>query len=159
MSRLNLTILPAIFAILLMAGCNQGHDNIAPVSGTVTLDGQPAPNVMVTFVPEGGGAASTGVTDASGNYTLTYIDSKGALIGKHRVSVTSVASAGSASSAPTNVSSDDPNYANRAQGDYAAMSAQQSAKEVIPERYNTNSELVKEVTAGENVINLELTTK
>jgi hypothetical protein len=55
-----------------MAGCGNG---LATVSGTVTLDGQPAGGpdryAAVNFSREsGGGAPAVGIVDESGHYTL-----------------------------------------------------------------------------------------
>ncbi len=54
----------------LLIGCNSSPT--APVSGTVTIDGQPAPeNTRVTFQPVGeSGQVATGLVDAAGNYEL-----------------------------------------------------------------------------------------
>ena len=67
--------------------------NIAPVSGRVTLDGQPMANVAINFGPLTGsldGAyASYGKTGADGRYTLKLVDGgrPGASIGKNRVTL------------------------------------------------------------------------
>src|SRR6516225_8257358 len=83
-------------AVLLgIGGCSS--DNIAPVSGRVTLDGQPAANVRVTFQPLGSaenpnpGPGSYAVTNADGHYALTVVGTNrlGAIVGKHRVSIQS----------------------------------------------------------------------
>jgi hypothetical protein len=81
--------------VLGIGGC--GSDNVAPVSGRVTLDGQPAANVRVTFQPLGSaenqnpGPGSYAVTDADGHYALTVVGTNrsGAIVGKHRVSIQS----------------------------------------------------------------------
>jgi hypothetical protein len=112
------------------------------------MDGKALPNALVTFVPEAGGGAAIGKTDASGNYTLITVDRDGALVGKHKVSVTTIQEA----AAVKEVSSDDPEYLKQAAGNYAAA----PPKETIPARYNINTELVHEVKSGSNVINLEL---
>ena len=43
----------AAAALALSAGCSGGGRQIAPVSGTVTFNGQPAKNAIVTFQPLG----------------------------------------------------------------------------------------------------------
>jgi hypothetical protein len=81
--------------VLGISGC--GSDNVAPVSGRVTLDGEPAAHVRVTFQPLGSaenpnpGPGSYAMTDADGRYTLTVVGTKrsGAVVGKHRVSIQS----------------------------------------------------------------------
>ena len=81
------------------ADCSPAHDPasaatktdrppLAPVSGTVTLDGQPLPKAAVTFRPAEG-RASRGFTDEKGHYELIYIrDIRGAQIGSHTVTIT-----------------------------------------------------------------------
>ena len=80
----------------LLAGCGGGPD-IAPVSGRVTMDGKPLPNVYVTFQPnpgpdvENAGRGSVGVTDDDGRFTLEYEGGRsGAVVGKHIVRITPV---------------------------------------------------------------------
>jgi hypothetical protein len=77
---------------VLGAGC--GSDNLAPVSGRVTVDGKAAADVLVTFQPLGSkdnpnpGRGSYGKTDADGRYRLTLVGKEhrpGAVVGKHRV--------------------------------------------------------------------------
>jgi hypothetical protein len=81
---------------LLAAGCGPSY-KLAPVSGRVTLDGDPVPNVLVTFEPlavkafnPNPGPNSSGVTDADGRYTLRTIDADkpGAVVARHRVLIT-----------------------------------------------------------------------
>ena len=73
-------------------GC--GGPTILPVSGTVRLDGKPYQKAVVSFQPIGdkgnpnSGRGSVGVTDETGQFTLTYDGTRpGALIGKHRVRI------------------------------------------------------------------------
>jgi hypothetical protein len=67
---------------------------MAPVSGTVTLDGKPLAHATVVFEPDtdakNPGPGSSGVTDANGRYTLQVMttNAPGALVGKHKVSIT-----------------------------------------------------------------------
>jgi hypothetical protein len=113
-----------ILLALLLAGCGGGY---APVSGRVTLDGQPAQGVRVSFVPvfdstTESASNSSGLTDAEGRYTLRAINppGNGAVAGKHRVFLTKLGT--SAPGAPP--------------------------PELLPERYNTASELEFQVPAG-----------
>ena len=68
------------FAGLLAAGLLAGCDNTPeapgdalPVSGVVTINGDPAEHVLVTFEPTGetGGFGGSGMTDAAGKYEVT----------------------------------------------------------------------------------------
>jgi len=77
----------------MLAGC--GSNKIAPVSGRITLNGNPLANASVTFAPIGGkdkpepGPSSAGTTDSDGRYSLKLIgqDGRGAVIGKHKVRI------------------------------------------------------------------------
>lgn len=72
-------------------GCGSSGPEMAPVTGVVTLDGAPVADAAVMFMPEGGGRPATGVTDAEGKFALeTAEPGDGALIGKHKVTVTGV---------------------------------------------------------------------
>jgi hypothetical protein len=81
--------------LLLLAGCGGEPYKVAPVSGRVTLNGQPLANASVTFSPvaTGGnlepGPGSYATTDTDGRYTLKIIgkESRGAVVGKHKVRI------------------------------------------------------------------------
>ena len=83
-----------VFALIAcwLAGCGKKGD-IVPVSGRVTLDGQPLADVAINFGPLTGGMegayAAYGKTDASGRYTLRLVDDNriGATVGKNRVTL------------------------------------------------------------------------
>lgn len=86
--------------VLGAVGCGKGSARkVVPVSGTVTIDGKPAPNIAVVFQPistgkEEAGMGSTGVTDAQGRFTLTLTGTEkrpGAVVGKHRVTFSGAA--------------------------------------------------------------------
>jgi hypothetical protein len=86
-----LTLFPFVTALL--AGC--GSDKTAPVSGRITVNGNPLANASVTFAPIGGkdnqepGPSSAAITDADGRYSLRLIgqEGRGAMIGKHKVRI------------------------------------------------------------------------
>jgi len=132
----------------LLMGCGGGAPDDRPdlgtVSGKVTLDGKPVPNVVVTFYPENG-RPSMGKTDESGLYTLQYTANvAGAKVGKHTVRITVPEPAGGEEGAEASETSDEP-----MPPDWVK----------IPENYNTKSELTAEVAAGENTKDFELTSK
>src|SRR5262245_34579757 len=78
----------------LVAGCGQA--GLARVKGKVTCNGKPVREAAITFNPaprhdkdREPGKPATGFTDNEGNYVLsTYRPYDGALLGKHRVTVT-----------------------------------------------------------------------
>lgn len=72
---------------LAIAGCG-AQMKVAPVTGTVTLDGQPLEQVSVLFQPDNG-RPSFGVTDKQGKYQLAYNRGQGgAEVGECTVKVT-----------------------------------------------------------------------
>jgi hypothetical protein len=79
-------------AVLLAAGCGNPLTFNEQVEGTVTLDGNPLPRVMVQFVPDVQGPSAvplaSGLTDETGRFRLTHDGNKpGAALGKYRVVV------------------------------------------------------------------------
>ncbi|EAQ77224.1 hypothetical protein [Blastopirellula marina] len=71
-------------------GCfgGRGADvELADVTGVVTIDGKPAQNFQVLFLPEADAAPSRGKTNAEGKFTAYYPPAvPGVVPGKHRVS-------------------------------------------------------------------------
>jgi len=113
-------------------GCG-GGPKLAPVSGTVTMDGSPLVGATVSFLPVSDPAAlesplgSTGKTNEKGEYALeTLKQQKGALAGKHQVSITRL----------------DPQIG---QGDERPPRGGWPTKDMIPARYNEKTELTFDV--------------
>lgn len=78
-----------------LAGCGSDRKAVAPVEGVVTLDGKPVTSGYVSFDPidEAGdafpGKSGVGAIGKDGRYQLsTYEQGDGAIVGRHRVSVT-----------------------------------------------------------------------
>lgn len=85
----------SLIVVASLAGCGSRVE-LGQVAGTVRIDGQPLPGVLVTFIPEktGSGSAirSMGLTDEAGHYELrAEIQKAGAIIGKHQVIVEDLA--------------------------------------------------------------------
>jgi len=123
---------PRFTLVLLLAGCagcGQSGPEVAPVSGRVTLDGQPLASADVSFQPDGAQRASSGRTNAEGRYQLMYKRGQpGALVGEHTVRI----------SVSREIVRNPP---------------------PIPARYDTQSELRREVKSSEeNVFDFELST-
>lgn len=87
-------LLTAVTILLTTLGCGKGPFATVPVSGRVTLDGEPAVRVTVLFSPvrQGGsieaGPSSMATTDADGRYQLSAARQgrgNGAVSGKHLV--------------------------------------------------------------------------
>ena len=124
----------ATMALYSLAGCTHNPANYpdtAPVTGTVTLDGQPLEGATVNFKPGGGGRPSRGITDADGNYELMYSGTvQGAMLGTHTVSI---------------LKEEDP------------QDEEADTVQVVPERYfGKDSELSAEVENAKNSIDFDL---
>jgi len=80
--------LVAAIALAALLGCGQKGPRLVPVTGTVTLDGQPVADAGVLFMPVEGGPPASGTTDQQGRFRLRTVNREGAVAGKHRVAVT-----------------------------------------------------------------------
>ncbi len=80
------TLFTAVAVITLVAGCDTPPE-LAPVAGTVTLNGKPLQFGFVVFQPDVGPPAQGAIADG-GSFSLeTDKLGPGALLGNHRVSV------------------------------------------------------------------------
>jgi hypothetical protein len=124
-----------MFLVLGILGCSGTRSDLAPVSGVVTLDGQPLPRATLVFQPEAAGPASFGLTDDNGRYTLMYdVGVTGAVVGKHAVKITTFQERDPDSDPPI-----------------------PAAPEILPDRYHRSSELSAEVASSKkNEINFDL---
>jgi|1185.fasta_scaffold506110_1 hypothetical protein len=76
-----------LVVVAIVIGCGRSIADVAPVTGRVTLDGQPLQFAILTFHPAGKASASGG-TDKDGRYTLLYKRGvMGAPIGLNRVTI------------------------------------------------------------------------
>ena len=105
MQRATLALMLAGLFCLSAVGCGNSYD-LVPVSGKITVDGEPLANASVIFQPteaEPGSPSSVAVTDAQGQYTLktaTANPQDGAVPGPHRVTLSAVTKAPQSGEAP-----------------------------------------------------------
>ena len=119
----------ALSCLMFTAGCGSNND-LATVTGKVTLDGKPLEGAQVVFAPTGGGTTSYGRTDANGEYQMMFTDSeRGAWLGENVV----------------RISTEDVGT-----GDSPAK------KEVVPGVYNSRSTLKVTVEKKPNVFDFDL---
>jgi hypothetical protein len=84
MKQLHLTAI-GLLCISILVGCKGEGPDIVSVSGTVTHNGKPVPNLKIYFVPTNG-RPSWGHSDAAGEFTLDYDeDHNGAKVDTHTV--------------------------------------------------------------------------
>jgi hypothetical protein len=129
MTKSRIDILPICLVLVVsFAGCGKTGPELAPVTGRITLDGEPLEKADIVFQPDGSKPPSSGRADAEGRYQLAYKRGvMGGTIGSNTVRIT--ISPDLVANPPT-----------------------------IPARYNTESELTKEVKSGENEFNFDLST-
>lgn len=112
-------------------GCSARKVEVAKVSGTVLLDGEPLTNAIVVFEPRGG-RPSRGRTNEDGHYQLLYtFDTAGAVVGPCSVTIS------------TAVELEDGSF----------------APERVPRRYFDPKALAVEVRPRGNVLDFKLSTK
>lgn len=128
----------AAIIVPIVIGCG-GDMKVAPVTGTVTLDGSPLARASVLFQPDAGGRPSFAVTDQNGKYTLAYsMQEQGAEVGACTVKISTV------------MQPED--------SDGSDSRTKKSAPERVPARYEKEPVVVK-VEAKPNTIDIALTTK
>lgn len=146
--RLQLFSLLGIAA--LVVGCSgSSGPALSPVTGKLTIGGQPAKNVLVTFQPTDAKLpAASGRVDDSGTYTLSSgsTGGKGAAAGTYKVVLQQLG----------------PSLAEM-EAAYSRGSGKQSAppegaQATFPDEYKDASTSPKEVTvtSGSNTINIDL---
>ena len=87
-----LSLFALSLSLFALAGCGGEHFDVAPVSGVVTLDGQPLADARVGFEPRrkgdnpNAGPGSYAKTDAAGRFELKTLDGQnGAVVTTHDV--------------------------------------------------------------------------
>jgi hypothetical protein len=129
-----------------VAGCGAGASSIAPVSGSIRVNGQPLKLGRICFYPEKGRPA-IGEIGADGTYRLTTVQTgDGATMGKHRVTIEAVEVIG----APKTMAEES------AQAGKTAPPA--TVKWFAAERFSRvqSTDLEAEVKPGDNQINFNL---
>ncbi|MEQ1827295.1 MAG: hypothetical protein ABL921_15165 [Pirellula sp.] len=138
MSRSGMAIWCAvlILGLLPLAGCWSGTG--ASVSGNITLDGSPLDDANISFVPLTDGQHEAGwTTIKEGRYLIPA--SSGLGTGEFRVEIRALRTVNESTKM------NDPTLVN--------------AKEIIPSRYNSKSELWKEIKSGKNNADFDLKSK
>ncbi len=140
-----------VLAAVVVLGCAKGGDpnrpQTYPATGTVTYNGQPVSEATVLLISTtSGGRGASGMTDASGNFTLTTFEAgDGALPGSYKVRITKtiVEDAPAEPGEPT------------APGEEPNMGTQ---KDLIPAKYKDPNEsgLTADVKEGPNTFTFEL---
>ncbi|MEZ6138570.1 MAG: carboxypeptidase-like regulatory domain-containing protein [Pirellulaceae bacterium] len=146
-----ITILALGLMTLGLAGCGDALPSPVPVSGKVTLGGQPVEGATVTFLSSTGGRSASGKTGADGSFQLTTINTNdGARPGDYAVTIAKIES--KLSGAVTDVEKGDYGDDYAAQmGAAASGDMSKVQKNNLPEKYATAAEsgLTRSVIKGE----------
>ncbi|WP_152051485.1 carboxypeptidase-like regulatory domain-containing protein [Tautonia marina] len=89
---MRLRILTALGAVAFLAGCSAEPSTtpttFVPVSGTVTVDGEPLAGAVITFLQtDEKGTTANGETDEEGSYTLQAMMQRGIAPGRYQVGI------------------------------------------------------------------------
>jgi hypothetical protein len=122
-----------------LSGCGYGKNDRVPVTGTVTFDGEPVEDGVITFVPQGGGGEvkKVGATIHGGKYALAA--DRGPLPGNYRVEVVWNKKTGKKVTTP---------------GDTGTTIDE--TKQVIPPRFNRDTTLTAEIKPAANTVDYDL---
>lgn len=147
---LNIFCLSLLY-LSLVCGTGCGHrdrgnlPDVYPVTGTVTMDGKPVADAVLSFQLMDGTRGAIGQTDSQGRYTLTTFHSEdGAVPGEYRISVMKFSTP--PPDYPVRKSEDDENYI-----DFVP-------KNLLPKKYSDaqKSGLTATVDKERNVIDISL---
>ena len=133
-------MLASILVLLFLSGCGGGGQDRIPVTGKITLDGQPVKEGSIAFVASSGDkTAGAGALVLNGSYALT--NTNGLKPGKYRVEVRA--------SVPTGKTIVDAD----------TRQSVSETKEGVAAKFNENSTLSADVTASNKVFDFDVTSK
>lgn len=148
-----------LLIVALIAGCQSAPQSnydlvdLVLATGTITLDGNPLADAVVSFdAPDG--QFSYGMTDSSGHYILQFDTVKtGVTPGPKTVKVSTARTI-----LGLNADEDDGESPDEEVGDNGAKKIGRP-EELVPEKYNRQSVLKTEVTPDQTEYNFDLTSK
>jgi hypothetical protein len=96
-SKLHRTLFFVVVGVMILAGCNRSHFNVAPVHGRVTIAGKPLVQGNVMFAPiassgeQNPGKPAFGKIQPNGDFRLTtFTKNDGAVVGEHWVTIINI---------------------------------------------------------------------
>ncbi len=122
-------------AVLASGGCTSGSKQVA-VKGTVHFDGSPVEEGSISFFPEDGEARKASAAIINGEFAIPA--ERGPAPGKFKVEISWMRKTGK------KIPSADPGI------------EIDERKEVIPAKYNTASTLLRDITSGDNTLEIRL---
>lgn len=168
MLRAKWALVVCLFSLAGLVGCGSGSEiDTVPVTGKVTLDGDPVEGATVTFVPDiPKGHTAVGRTNRGGAYTLMTMEpGDGALPGSYRITVRKTSDSVAATTEYANPEEAQAAYREQMEaaggaGGVPNMSRRSEITHELPARYADPGEsgLAAKVTAdGGNDFPLKLT--
>lgn len=176
----NMTRICVVFCtLLLVAGCGGGDEGYdgpprSAVSGTVTLDGSPLDSGVICFVPRESTNRAVSIPIAAGSYSVP--EGKGPNFGVYDVVISGsppsvempegeeMTAEQSAALAEQEESGEDEEEYDDEDGDEAGSGDDDEGQfskfvagdNILPEKYNLNTELSADVTASSHTFDFEL---
>ena len=155
------SLISAFAAAAFLCGCDTAPRadysglNLVDVTGTVTLDGEPLPDAVITFDEPDGRSFSYARTDSAGGYTMRFdSDVNGVLPGPKRVRISTTRSIVGLEP-PGQGEADGLDEAEDAGGEEAFGP---TAEELVPARYRgADSELAADVSDEADTFDFDLT--
>jgi len=120
-------------------GCGNSSSRGA-VRGSVTLDGMPLDDATITFAPEAAGQDKAAWTmTKQGKYSIPAVT--GPAVGPSRVEIRASRKTG------------------KQLADTGPFGAADEMREIVPPRYNSQSELNANIKSGDNIVDFDLKSK
>ena len=148
------SLLLSVCAAVAIVGCGPTGPKTHPVTGKVTIDGQPAKNCTINFQPvDSANQVASGLIEDDGSYTLYTgtTGTPGAMAGKYKVVLVPTAEdTAMGEGAP------EPAYMSAGADPTADPTTQES--DVVPKEYTNATTTPKEVevTSGTNTIDITI---
>jgi len=82
------TAIPCVLVLFALSGCDRGKvPGLVKYEGTVTYNGEPLAEAMLSFSPTSGGRTAYAMTNAEGQFKVTTIDPDDGIVkGQYKVS-------------------------------------------------------------------------
>ncbi len=157
----------SILMLLVLSGCS--NEAYVPVTGVVSLDGQPLEDAKLIFEPIGdetgnaNGKPSYGKTDSTGQYTLRcpQEDVEGAAVGQHRVRIVTTKAQEYTQKQRDRArellekqeianGNNSPEISDEMVNNYLSDAIPNTSRETLPAKYNLRTELTFTVEPGQD---------
>jgi hypothetical protein len=147
-------------SLALCTGCQppsyEGPER-APVSGSVTLDGDPVPSGTVYFEPAADEARSASAPIMNGSYSIP--EPEGPNLGTYSVRIIGYAKAPERASGPAGGGEEEDEVEEEEVEDEDEDQVDTLGDQIVPTKYNTETTLEVEIVSGANTHDFALTSE